>query len=132
MFGMRSFSVPFISRYWLLCLAGLIAGCGSSKPRSFFAPDGIVVGEALRVDEQHVHIPIAFETSIIHSAIHQTGARAKLDGATLMISAQIGPVQSRKRYPGHVVVKGAKAGTYKVVYRDPDGRRHSLGDIEIP
>ena len=47
-----------------LCLTS----CLDKKPRSFFAEDGIIFGDAKKIGKEDVFIPISFKTSIVHSA----------------------------------------------------------------
>ena len=115
-----------------LCLTS----CLDKKPRSFFAEDGIIFGDAKKIGKEDVFIPISFKTSIVHSAqIFHDVEWAEKNGVIYINAIFNEPPFSKKiDYSGGIVLKKPKLQTYDLKYKDPNPSRgiHDIGKIKIP
>ena len=115
-----------------LCLTS----CLDKKPRSFFAEDGIIVGDAKKIGKEDVFIPISFKTQDIHSAqIFHDVEWAEKNGVIYITAVFNEPPFSKKiDYSGGIVLKKPKLQTYDLKYKDPNpgGGIHEISKIKMP
>ena len=115
-----------------LCLTS----CLDKKPRSFFAEDGIIVGDAKKIGKEDVFIPITFKTQDIHSAqIFHDVEWVEKNGVIYITAVFNEPPFSKKiDYSGGIVLKKPKLQTYDLKYKDPNpgGGIHEISTIKMP
>ncbi|MBK8476320.1 MAG: hypothetical protein IPL39_08355 [Opitutaceae bacterium] len=116
----------------IFAMLGLLSGCLEKKPRSFFAIDGICVGSAVKEGERF-RLPIGFSTAFVHSGqwLYDVKAVTEADSIYLTAVFTTPPGLKESRYVGSVDLGAIRSGTYKVRYRDPDGRVHDLGLVTL-
>ena len=107
-------------------------GCSDQKPRDFFAPSGITIGDPSALGVGAYKIPIEFETAIVHSGQWIDSVNAKVAGSDILITASFNSTNRKSNYPGYIEVKGASPGTYTLIYHDPDGTDHAIGSVTLP
>ena len=120
----------------LIVISLCLTSCLDKKPRSFFAEDGIIVGDAKKVGKEDVFIPISFKTQIVHSAqIFHDVQWAEKNGVIYITAVFNEPPFSKKiNYSGGIVLKNPKLQTYELKYKDPnpDGGIHDISEIKMP
>lgn len=120
----------------LIVISLCLTSCLDKKPRSFFAEDGIIVGDAKKVGKEDVFIPISFKTQIVHSAqIFHDVQWAEKNGVIYITAVFNEPPFSKKiDYSGGIVLKKPKLQTYDLKYKDPnpDGSIHDISEIKMP
>ncbi len=111
----------------VLLVTVTLAGCLETKPRSFFAVDGIRVGSP-RKEGGAYYLPLQFETVTIQSAQWLYAVKSEVKGTDIYITAvySVPPGLQKSRYSGAVELGGLRPGTYSLRYRDPDGTIHDL------
>jgi hypothetical protein len=118
----------------LVCFVlATLPGCLKEKERAFFADTGITVGEPKAVDDS-VFIPIMFKTRIVHSAQWLYDVRWSEGAGSISITAvfNVPPGERKSVYPGGITLKNPERETYKLLYQDPDGKTHDLGEVKLP
>ena len=126
-----------MNKYCLLILIIITAtfhlGCLQKESRSYFANDGIKIGNPKKIAEGGVFIPLVFKTAIIHSAQILHDLKWSEDNGVIDVTAIINvpPFSQSKIFPGGVYLKNPKLKNYKLRYKDPDGTTHDLGEIKI-
>ena len=120
----------------LIVISLCLTSCLDKKPRSFFADDGIIVGDAKKVGKEDVFIPISFKTQIVHSAqIFHDVEWAEKNGVIYITAVFNEPPFSKKiDYSGGIVLKKPKLQTYDLKYKDPNpgGGIHEISTIKMP
>ncbi|MDG1854140.1 MAG: hypothetical protein P8I97_08270 [Verrucomicrobiales bacterium] len=120
----------------LIVISLCLTSCLDKKPRSFFAEDGIIVGDAKKVGKEDVFIPISFKTQIVHSAqIFHDVEWAEKNGVIYITAIYNEPPFSKKiDYSGGIVLKKPKLQTYDLKYKDPNpgGGIHDISKIKMP
>ena len=120
----------------LIVISLCLTSCLDKKPRSFFADDGIIVGDAKKVGKEDVFIPISFKTQIVHSAqIFHDVEWAETNGVIYITAVFNEPPFSKKiDYSGGIVLKNPKLETYDLKYKDPnpDGGIHDISKNKMP
>ena len=120
----------------LIVISLCLTSCLDKKPRSFFAEDGIIVGDAKKIGKEDVFIPISFKTSIVHSAqIFHDVEWAEKNGVIYMTAVFNEPPFSKKiDYSGGIILKNPKLQTYDLKYKDPNpsGGINDISKIKIP
>ncbi|MDA7605649.1 hypothetical protein N8631_02605 [Verrucomicrobiales bacterium] len=120
----------------LIFISLCLTSCLDKKPRSFFAEDGIIVGDAKKNGKEDVFIPISFKTSIVHSAqIFHDVEWAEKNGVIYITAIFNEPPFSKKiDYSGGIILKNPKLQTYDLKYKDPNpsGGINDISKIKIP
>ena len=120
----------------LIVISLCLTSCLDKKTRSFFAEDGIIVGDTKKVGKEDVFIPISFKTQIVHSAqIFHDVEWAEKNGVIYITAIYNEPPFSKKiDYSGGIVLKKPKLQTYDLKYKDPNPSRgiHDIGKIKMP
>ena len=120
----------------LIFISLCLTSCLDKKPRSFFAEDGIIGGDAKKIGKEDVFIPISFKTSIVHSAqIFHDVEWAEKNGVIYITAIFNEPPFSKKiDYSGGITLKNPKLQTYDLKYKDPnpDGCIHDISKIKMP
>ena len=120
----------------LIVISLCLTSCLDKRPRSFFAEDGIIVGDAKKVGKEDVFIPISFKTQIVHSAqIFHDVQWAEKNGVIYIAAVFNEPPFSKKvDYSGGIVLKNPKLQIYDLKYKDPnpDGGIHDISEIKMP
>lgn len=86
-----------------------------------------------RIDERRVVVPLTFSGGEWErdSAIATHRIESHVDGRTIEMTV-LTSVADGEPAPQELRLGGTAPGSYAVVYRDPDGTRHPLGEIELP
>tara|TARA_B100000963_G_scaffold145798_1_gene127015 strand:+ start:341 stop:727 length:387 start_codon:yes stop_codon:yes gene_type:complete len=120
----------------LLVFSICLSSCLDKRTRSFFADEGIIVGDVKKVGQGDVFIPISFKTAIIHSAqIFHDIEWSEENGVIYITAIYNEPPFSKKiKYSGGIVLKNPKLKIYDLKYKDPkpDKATHDIGRVEIP
>ena len=120
----------------LIVISLCLTSCLDKRPRSFFAEDGIIVGDTKKVGKEDVFIPISFKTQIVHSAqiFHDVDWSEK-NGVIYITAIYNEPPFSKKiDYSGGIILKNPKLQTYDLKYKDPNsgGGIHDISKIKMP
>jgi hypothetical protein len=112
----------------------LLSGCLEKKNRSFFADAGIILGNPKVMEGGDLYIPVEFETRIIHSAqwLYDVEWKQKDRKITVTALFNVPPGMEKGVYKGGITLKAGGMpfyDTYRIHYRDPDGKTHYIGEV---
>ena len=126
----------------LRCVAGitafLLGGCGAvvesatRQPRPLSYVGRVVLG-APQLDADRVTVPITFEGGewFRNSALVPSGVETTVADRSIFITVSSALPRGNARL-SQLTLPHLGAGSYSVIYRDPDGSLHEIGSIEIP
>ncbi len=128
-----------VHRFQIMLIAILaLGGCASIAQRASVERRPLTfVGQVSfgspQVRASRVVVPLTFTGGEWgeHSAIAAYRVESRVSGRTIEMTVLTSLVGDEPA-PQELRLGSVAAGQYAVVYRDPDGTKHSLGQIEIP
>jgi hypothetical protein len=118
--------------------AFLLVGCGAAvqlatrEPRPMSYVGRVILGSP-RLDSDRITVPIKFEGGewSRNSALVPCGIETAVADRSIFITVATA-LSAGDAWPSQITVPHLAAGSYSVIYRDPDGSLHEVGSIEVP
>lgn len=127
-----------ISRVALLLSLALLSACTSERywaQRGWFAdPDGIRVGDPVRLDAGDVALPMSFAPAHLTTLRFVRAVEASVTDDRILVRAEVSlPGPRWEPWDGAPVPLGhVSPGPYQVRYLQPDGSSLPLATVEVP
>lgn len=116
----------------------LLVGCdavvqsATRQPQPLSYVGRVVLGSP-QLDTDRFLVPITFDGGEWgrNSALVPCGVETEVVDRSIFITVATAVAAGDARL-SHITVPCLAAGSYSVIYRDPDGRLHEVGPIEVP